>query len=70
MCCKKSRIQRIIEGWGNYVFRTPESELIAYERAKYCAVCPDNKFEWCNVCKCYIPAKVRSMAEQCPKKLW
>jgi len=72
MCidCRKSRAQRIIEGWGNYIFRTPETEAVAKRRAEICATCNENKKEWCQVCGCYIPAKVRSMAEECPKKLW
>jgi hypothetical protein len=74
MCdCKKSRVERIIEGFGNYVFRTPETERIASERAKICAVCLEiNKVnnEFCPECHCFIPAKIRSMAEECPKKLW
>jgi hypothetical protein len=75
MCtdCKKSKVQRIIEGFGNYVFRTPETEAKAIERAKVCAVCLQVykvKNEWCPACNCYVPAKIRSMAETCPKKLW
>lgn len=75
MCteCKKTRVQRIIEGFGNYIFRTPEAEQKAIERAKICAVClqiSKVKNEFCPECKCFIPAKIRSMSEQCPKKLW
>jgi hypothetical protein len=75
MCtdCKKTRVQRIIEGFGNYIFRTPETEAIAKRRAEICAVCLEiNKVknEFCPECKCFIPAKIRSMAENCPKKLW
>jgi hypothetical protein len=75
MCtnCKKSRVQRIIEGFGNYVFRTPDTEAVAKKRAEICAVCLQiNKVknEFCPECKCFIPAKIRSMAESCPLKLW
>jgi hypothetical protein len=75
MCtdCKKTKVQRIIEGFGNYVFRTPETEAIAKRRAEICAVClqlAKVKNEFCPECKCFIPAKIRSMAEECPKKLW
>lgn len=71
MCdCGKSKVERIVEGWGNYIFRTSETESIALQRAKVCAVCTENKREWCKVCKCFIPAKTRSLAESCPKNLW
>jgi hypothetical protein len=75
MCtdCNKSKAQRIIEGFGNYVFRDAKSEAVAGERAKICAVClqlAKVKNEWCPECHCFIPAKIRSMAEECPKKLW
>jgi hypothetical protein len=75
MCvnCKKSRVQRIIEGFGNYVFRNAESEAKAINRAKVCAVClqlTNIEGEWCPECHCFIPFKIRSMAEECPKKLW
>jgi hypothetical protein len=71
MCCgKKSKVERIIEGWGNYIFRTPETESIAQRRASICAVCNENQKEWCFKCACYIPAKTRSIAEKCPKNLW
>jgi hypothetical protein len=70
-CCgKKSKVERIIEGWGNFTFRSPETEGIAKERAKICAVCPENKHELCKMCGCYIPAKIRSMSEKCSKNLW
>jgi hypothetical protein len=72
-CCRKTRVQRIVEGFGNYVFRTPETEAKAIERAKICAVCLQiNKIknEFCPECNCFIPAKIRSMSEECPKKLW
>jgi hypothetical protein len=69
----KSQVQRIIEGFGNYVFRTPETEAKAKRRAEICAVCLQiNKVknEFCPECKCFIPAKIRSMSEECPLKLW
>jgi hypothetical protein len=71
--CKKNRVQQIIEGMGNYVFRTPESEAIAKRRAEICAVCLQLKGEktnWCPECHCYIPFAIRSMAKECDLKLW
>jgi hypothetical protein len=70
MKCCKNKFERIIEGWGNYIFPKPEIEETAKHRARICAVCGQNKDEWCAICKCYIPAKVRSRTEQCPEKLW
>ena len=39
----KGRLQRIIEGWKNYVFRDPEVEKVAKYRALRCATCDFNK---------------------------
>ena len=72
-CCDNKKVKSIIAGWGNYVFRTPETEAIAIQRAKVCAVCLQMKkikTNWCPICKCFIPAKIRSMAEKCPAGLW
>lgn len=71
--CKKGKLGRIIEGFGNFVFRTPETEAIAIQRARVCAICLQIKRiknEWCPVCKCFVPFKIRSMTESCPAKLW
>lgn len=73
MGCCKGKVGRIVEGWGNFVFRTPEAEAVAMQRAKICAICLQMKrirTEWCPICKCYIPAKIRSMAEKCPDGKW
>jgi hypothetical protein len=70
MKCCKNKVERIIEGWENYVFKTPEIEKIALHRAEICAVCSQNKNEWCVQCKCFIPAKTRSKTEKCPCELW
>lgn len=71
--CKKGKLASIIEGWGNFVFRTPETEAVAVQRARICAVCLQMKRVrtlWCPICKCYIPAKTRSMGEKCPDGKW
>ena len=39
----KSRVQRIIEGWDNYLFPDPEVEAKAKVRALRCATCDFNK---------------------------
>lgn len=40
---KKGRLQRIVEGWGNYIFPDKEIETIAKVRALKCATCDFNK---------------------------
>ena len=72
MCeaCKKSKLQRIIDGWSNLLFRDPEIEDMAQRRAKICAVCSKNKYNTCMVCKCPLPAKTRSPEEKCDRGLW
>lgn len=64
-CCKK--IVSIFEGWRNVIFRNPVVERIAIERAKICSGCEDNTDNWCVKCKCWIPAKARSISERCDK---
>jgi len=70
MKCCKSKFERIIEGWANLAFKNPETEKLATQRAKICAICQQNNNEWCAMCICYIPAKVRSRTEMCPGGLW
>lgn len=70
MKCCKNKFERIVEGWDNYIFKKPETEEMAKQRAKICAVCEQNGENWCMMCKCYIPAKVRSRLEKCPANLW
>ena len=40
---KKGRLQRIVEGWKNYIFPNKEVETIAKVRALRCATCDFNK---------------------------
>lgn len=40
---KKGRLQRIVEGWGNWIFPNKEVESIAKLRALRCATCDFNK---------------------------
>ena len=71
--CKICILKRIIEGWKNYIIVNPELEVLAIERAQLCSKCLQLNFirnEWCPECKCYIPAKIRSVYEKCPKGVW
>jgi len=70
MKCCKSKLELIVEGWSGLVFKTKATQEVAESRAKICAVCQQNENNWCKICKCYIPAKVRSKSSECPSKLW
>lgn len=67
---KKSKLQKIIEGWGNLLFPNPEVEAVAKARAERCSHCSWNLLEVCQKCTCPIPAKVRSMGDACPLGRW
>ena len=65
------KLQSIISGWKNLLYRNAEVEKIALERAKKCANCKyANNINVCILCNCYIPAKVRSLKEECKDKQW
>jgi len=68
--CRKSRLERIIEGWYNLIIRDPVIEEMALKRAKVCAVCSSNVRNVCKECHCPLPAKTRSVEEKCDKNLW
>lgn len=66
-----SVFSEIVNGWGNYIFKNKEVEIIAKERLTLCCDCDGMaKNATCNFCGCYIPAKVRSINSTCPKKKW
>lgn len=78
----------IYDGWKNYIFPNEEVEKVAKERANECAECEhmrelgfdlglvfNNKFfkYWgCDLCKCPIGKKIRSMKEtnKCDDNRW
>lgn len=71
-----SKLEEIINGWGNYIFKNKEVEELAKKRL---SICLDNQGKndkcmsdrnFCNNCGCFIPAKVRSETSQCPKRKW
>ena len=55
------------------MFKSEAIEILAKNRIK---ICVDKCDEFrkidkrCSVCKCYMPAKVRSPKSNCPKRLW
>lgn len=76
----------IINGWHNFLSKSEVTETLAQERAKECLKCEDKSkaillafvkdnfkevegFK-CNLCNCPLSAKIRSINEKCPKKLW
>jgi len=73
-CSQCNLIGKILAGMKNTVWKSPEVEDMAKDRAKVCAVCKkaySNRLgAWCGVCSCYIPWKIRSPKEVCPEKYW
>lgn len=66
----KGKLQKIIEGWKNYIFPDAEVEKIAKFRALKCATCDFNILEMCTKCNCPIPMKTRSMDSECEINRW
>jgi len=65
------KVQEIVKGWKNYVFTNPDVEELATERMKICVECEFlSSRNYCNLCGCYMPAKVRSPKSKCKGKKW
>lgn len=80
------QISNILNGWKNYFIEDSVVEKIAEERAQICVKCPfavekkllifvkDDLEEVegmaCARCDCPLSAKIRSVKESCPEKLW
>lgn len=66
-----SVLNEIYEGWKNLVF---ENDLVEEEAKKRMAICVNcDKFtrvKSCELCGCYMPAKVRSMKSKCKDDKW
>lgn len=63
----------IFEGWKNLVFENPQVEMEAKRRMSICVKNKCKKFtsrKTCDVCGCYMPAKVRSPQSRCPIAMW
>lgn len=66
-----SIFEEIVSGWGNYMFKSPKIEEKAKERLKICLECESlTRIQSCNLCGCFMPAKVRSPLSSCPIKKW
>lgn len=64
------KFSQILEGWKNYYFPNEAIEEIAKDRASICASCEHNIKNTCNICKCPLSKKVRSLKTNCPKMKW
>lgn len=70
----RKRASEIIDGYTNLFKRRPEIEKLALDRGKICEKCPHlNKTTFylhCDICGCYIPAKLRSPTSECNLHKW
>lgn len=65
------KFNEIIDGWSNLIIKEDENEILAKQRLKICVDCLNiKKNNYCGICGCYIPAKVRSKKSECPKQFW
>jgi hypothetical protein len=66
--------EEIVAGWKNYVFPNPQVEEEAKRRLKICldkSICKKlSNRNYCTICRCYMPAKVRSPKSKCPLRKW
>ena len=67
---KAEKIASIITGWKNVIWKNKEIEQEAIRRVEICGGCRSNIHGVCKQCGCWIPAKARSMIENCPINKW
>ena len=66
-----SKLLEIYEGWKNLTFQNPKTEELAKKRIKICIGCDKlNDRNFCQLCGCYMPAKVRSPKSRCRISKW
>jgi len=67
-----AELEEIYSGWKNYIFPNKETEELAKKRISICFSCTNykQKINRCNICGCFMPAKVRSINSSCPLKKW
>lgn len=67
-----NKFTEIVSGWKNLLFKTPEIEKVAKQRAKICSDCELNNGGSCSSCGCLLSAKTRSMSDtnKCPIGKW
>lgn len=62
-------IKEIIDGWKNFIVRTPLVEEEAERRANICTRCEYAKNDGiprCGICNCPLAMKTRSSLSECP----
>lgn len=80
------KLANIINGWHNFISQTEVTERLASDRAMECIGCPHAKkgvltafikddFKeiegyYCDLCKCPLSAKIRSVNEKCDIGKW
>jgi hypothetical protein len=70
-----NKLQIIMDGWKNFVFKSPEVEKIAKQRAEICSSCDNcvfisGKGVGCSKCMCPFVSKLRATGERCPLGKW
>ncbi len=66
-----SRASEIYAGWKNLAFQNSKVEDEAKKRIEICIDCDKlKKNNYCQLCGCYMPAKVRSPKSHCRLKKW
>lgn len=79
-------IKNIINGWQNFILKSEVTEQLASDRALECIGCEHAKKRKliafikddfkeiegyiCNLCKCPLSAKIRSISEKCDIDKW
>lgn len=71
---QQSLLNEIYNGWKNYIFPNKETEELAKKRISICTnkkLCDKlSKRKTCNICGCFMPAKVRNPKSRCPINKW
>ncbi len=69
-----SKSKEIATGYKNLILKSEEIEQMAAERGKICAECGElNRagfYLYCDLCGCYVPAKLRSPESECKAGKW
>jgi len=79
-------VKNILNGWQNFIDKSEVTETLAVQRALNCVDCVELKKggllsfmnddlkeiqgHYCNICKCPLSAKLRSLNEVCPLNKW
>lgn len=59
-----NKFMAIVSGWTKMIFKDKRIEKIANDRALKCSLCSHlSAIGFCDICICYVKAKVRAMDE-------